>query len=152
MYTCLKYMTGHPCPRIDPGRPTTAHDERAHPRSPRANLLDRGAPSGARPRASSESADGVTVSIPGHEPHGGQRRRRQRLVTAPAHSAEPPPGHPVLAGLHDLLVGTADEVPPHHEGFLERLTAEQEDPSSARGVDRQLRATRCKVQQRSRCY
>src|SRR4051794_41970125 len=94
MYTCLKYMTGHPFPRIDPGRPTTAHDERAHPRSPRANLLDRGAPSGARPRASSESADGVTVSIPGHEPHGGQRRRRPRLLAAPPPPAEPPPRPP----------------------------------------------------------
>jgi hypothetical protein len=40
--------------------------------------------------------------------------------------------------LHDLLVGTADEVPPHHQVFLERLTAQQEHPSSARSVDRHL--------------
>ena len=47
------------------------------------------------------------MTIPGQEADRGQR-----LGTAPTHKAEPPPGHPVLPGLHDLLMGRPTKV--HH--------------------------------------
>src|SRR3954447_15513314 len=70
------------------------------------------------------SADRAPVAIPGLEPHRRQRRRGQGVGAAAGDLAEPPSGHPILPGLDDLLVGVADEVPPHHQVLLERLTAE----------------------------
>src|SRR4051812_35565446 len=76
---------------------------------------------GGRSPSMRRSAGGAPVAIPGLEPHRRQRRRRQRVGAAAGDLAEPPSGHPILPGLDDLLVGAADEVPPHHQVLLERL-------------------------------
>ena len=44
-------------------------------------------------------------------------------------------GHPVLAGVHDLVVVAAHEVPPHHDLLAERSPADDEHVGEIGGLD-----------------
>lgn len=46
---------------------------------------------------------------------------------------------PVVAGLEDLLAGSADEVPPHDELLLEGFAAEEEEGGVGVGMEGEVR-------------
>jgi DNA-binding SARP family transcriptional activator/tetratricopeptide (TPR) repeat protein len=65
--------------------------------------------------------------LPGAEGDGGKGRCGERRAGVAAHHAEAA-GHPVLAGVRDLLAAAPHEVPPHQQSFAERRAAEHEEP------------------------
>jgi hypothetical protein len=65
------------------------------------------------------------------------------------HRTEATPGHPVRTRGDDVLVGAADDVPPHGRWFVEGLTAEQEQPDRTWHSDRNPGAAGAEVEQRT---
>src|SRR5689334_7409444 len=86
-----------------------------------------------RPRAGRPSA----AATAGLERDAGHRRRDQPITVEATHDAKPLAATrvPFLAECHDLIVGAADEVPPHHQLLGERLTTEEERPPVPGNLD-----------------
>ena len=59
-------------------------------------------------------------------------------------------GLPLLAGLDDLLVGAAHEVPPHHDLLAERRPSEHHEAAGLEGLEPQRRTSRLDVRQLGR--
>src|SRR6266511_1368286 len=83
------------------------------------------------------------------EPARRHGRGGQRVAVVPVHGVERIARHPFVAVRHDLVVVAADEVPPHDDLLVERLTAEEQQPRRLPGAYRQPGAAGAEVEQRS---
>ena len=83
--------------------------------------------------------------MPWPQPYPRQRRRRDLRIVVGAHRQREvvrvvapllgaDTGHVVRPPRHDLLVATADEVPPHDDVLVQRLTPDDDRPHDVAGV------------------
>lgn len=76
-----------------------------------------------------------------------QLGRGQPIAVVAVHLAEASAAHPLRTGLCDILLRPPHEVPPHHDLFLERLAAEEQQAAVGVGAQGQFAAAAAEVEE-----